>query len=213
VPYRSHARALCDVGCGALVVTSSVGVLSVDLRLSQPMLVSDLVVFDNRLPDGTACTVFDSPRPGQGCLVLEEGLISPALALQLRSLAAGVGAPLPEREAVFLYRGGRRTRTRAENRVLAGLGADVNSMGLAPEVVLTNELGIPCAGLVVGHKASQPRIDTPDQAGLSASLAAGGQALEQVLQAFLPDGEPGALGQPPLPLRHGPSAGGVRRPA
>lgn len=89
-----------------------------------------------------------------------------------------------------MYRGGPRTKTRAENRVLAGLGVDVNSMTLAPEVVLANELGIPCAGLVVGHKASQPRIDTPDQAGISASLAASGQALEQVLQAFLADGEP-----------------------
>ncbi len=73
--------------------------------------------------------------------------------------------------------------------MLAGLGVDVNSMTLAPELVLANELGISCAGLVVGHKASRPRVDTPDRGGIQASLEASGQALEAVLQALLARGE------------------------
>lgn len=190
IPYRAHAWALREVGCGAVVVTSSVGVLAPDVPLFQPLLVSDLVMLDNRLPDGTACTVFDQPRPGQGHLVLEEGLFSPALAAQLRGLATGLGTPLPAREVVFLYRDGPRTKTRAENRVLAGLGVDVNSMTLAPEVVLAAELGLAVAGLVVGHKASQAPVETPDRAGIAASLVASGQALEGLLQAFLDRGEP-----------------------
>ena len=35
------------------------------------------------------------------------------------------------------------------------MGADVNSMTLAPEVILASELLIPCSGLVVGHKYSE----------------------------------------------------------
>jgi len=190
IPFRAHAHALQQVGCGALVVSSSVGVLAADVPLFQPMLVSDLVMLDNRLPDGTACTMFPAPSPGQGHLVLEEGLFSPALGTQLRSLAASVGAPLPEREVIFGYRDGPRTKTRAENRLLARLGLDVNSMTLAPEVVLANELGIACAGLAVGHKASAARAATPDRAALAASLVASGAALDDLLRAFLERGTP-----------------------
>ncbi len=190
VPYRAHAWALREAGCGALLVTSSAGVLAEDVPLFEPLLVSDLVMLDNRLPDGTACTLFERPREGQGHLVVEHGLFSRDLTDQLHGIARDLGRPLSDREVVFLYRDGPRTKTAAENRVFAGLGVDVNSMTLAPEVVLASELGIPCAGLVTGHKVSRAGLAAPDEDAISASLVASRAAQQALVLGFLERGEP-----------------------
>lgn len=190
VPYRAHAAALAAVGCRALLVTSSVGVLDPSVPLYRPLLVGDAVMLDNRLPDGSACTMFPEPSADQGHLVLEEGLFSRALGAQLRALAAGAGAPLAEGEVVFLYRDGPRTKTAAENRLFAGMGAQVNSMSLAPEVVLANELEIPAAAVVVGHKYSVAGGVTPDRAGIADSLERSRAATEALVLAFLRQGRP-----------------------
>ena len=54
VNYRAQTRALKQMDCGALMVTSSVGVLDPDLPLFKPMLLTDLLMLENRLPDGSA---------------------------------------------------------------------------------------------------------------------------------------------------------------
>jgi 5'-methylthioadenosine phosphorylase len=190
IPYRALAAAFAQVECGALLVTSSAGVLDPGLPLHRPLLVRDLLTLDDRLPDGSACTMFPSPAPGQGHLVLREGLFSGALARQIRRLAEEAGAAIAG-EADFGYAGGPRTRTAAENAMWAALGAQLNSMSLGPEVVLANELGIPCAGLVVGHKYSLPDGRDPgDEADVARSLAESRTALERIVRAFLARGEP-----------------------
>lgn len=187
INYRANAAALRQLDCGGLLVTSSVGVMDPALPLNEPMLVSDLLMPENRLPDGSTCTMFPEPTPGQGHLVLTEGLFSVALARQVESLGA-----IRPREAglVFVYAGGPRTKTPAENRYFAQLGGQVNSMTLAPEVVLANELEIPCAGLVVGHKYSVPGVATPDSPGIGASLEAAREACERIVTSFLESAEP-----------------------
>lgn len=193
INYRAQAAALKQLGVGALVVNSSVGVMDAAIPLNQPLLVSDLYMPENRLPDGSTCTMFTRPSPDHAHLVLREGLFSPALAAQLSAFAPGVVRP---REAglVFAYAGGPRTKTPAENLALARLGAQVNSMTLGPEIVLANELGIPCAGLVVGHKYSVPGVDNPAETGIRASLEAARAATERVLVDFLLRGRPVAFG-------------------
>jgi 5'-methylthioadenosine phosphorylase len=189
IPYRALAAAFAEVGCGALLLTSSVGVLDADVPLHRPLLVRDLLTLDNRLPDGSACTMFTEPEPQQAHLVLREGLFSRALGDQLRGHADAAEAPVAG-EVVFGYVGGPRTKTPAENAMWARLGAQVNSMSLGPEVVLANELGIPCAGLVVGHKYSLPRAAPIGELDVARSLADSRDALERIVGAFLERGEP-----------------------
>lgn len=188
IPYRAQAWALREVACGALLVTSSVGVLDANIPLFRPLLVNDLMMLDNRLPDGATCTMYDRPHPDQGHLVLNEGLFSLELSQQVEVLAERIDEPVGG-HAVFAYAGGPRTKTPAENRMWAQLGAQVNSMTLAPEVVLANELEIPCAGLVVGHKYSVPGIENPDRSTVADSLVSSRQAMERIVTAFLQDGE------------------------
>jgi 5'-methylthioadenosine phosphorylase len=189
IPYRAQAWALAELGCGALLATSSVGVMVADVPLYHPLVVTDILMPDNRLPDGSACTLFVEPSARQGHLVLDEGLCSRALNRQVSALAKRLGMPVMG-EVVFAYVGGPRTKTAAENRYWAKLGAEVNAMTLAPELVLANELEIPSAALVVGHKYSLPdKANPPDERTVAASLYEARCAVEQIIIEFLRHGE------------------------
>lgn len=188
IPWRAHALALKAVGCDALLITSSVGVLTAELPLFEPVVVSDLLMPDNRLPDGTACTVFHPPGPDQGHLVIDGGLCDAAISARLRAWLCR-----PASEAViFAYVGGPRTKTPAENRYWAAQGAHVNSMTVGPELVMANELQIPTAVAVVGHKYSGPAARQGlDQGSIEASLVASHEALSGLALRFLREMEPG----------------------
>ncbi|MGH7858643.1 MAG: 5'-methylthioadenosine phosphorylase, partial [Candidatus Binatia bacterium] len=125
----------------------------------------------------------------QGHLVVTEGLFSRRLARQVQDLAVRVGARVAA-EVVFAYVPGPRTKTAAENRLWARLGAQVNSMSLAPEVVLANELEIPCAGLVLGHKYSLAGGPSSSEETLAESLIESRRALERIVLAFLEEADP-----------------------
>ena len=189
IDYRAQAAALEKVGCGALLVTSSVGVLNPEVPLYQPLLLGDLLTMDNRLPDGSACTMFTEPSAGHGHLVLNEGLFSEALTRQVAALAMDADAAPAAEDVVFGYVGGPRGKTAAENRMWQRLGADVNSMTVAPEVILANELEVPCASLVVGHKYSVPGVENPeDEGAVENTLDHSRDALQRVVEAFIEDG-------------------------
>ena len=194
INYRAQAAALKKLHCGALIITSSVGVMDPELPLYKPMLLGDLIMLENRLPDGSACTMFTQPSEEHGHLVLNEGLFSAELGNQVERLG-GNRVYQAGKDIVFAYVGGPRTKTKAENRIWPKLGAQVNSMTLAPETVLANELEIPTAGLVVGHKYSVPDIDNPDSGdALSDTLESSRQATEEIVIDFLKKGKPVAFG-------------------
>lgn len=185
IPYRAHALALEAAGVRALLVTSSVGLLDPDLPLHRPLLVCDLLMPENRLPDGSACSIHEEPSAGQGHLVLEGGLLSEPLSEQVAALAEAAGAPVAGR-VVFAYAMGPRSKTAAENRFWRQLGAQVNSMTLGPEVVLANELEIPTAALVVGHKHSVAGLRQPlDHDHIAATLELGRRAFDRLALRFL----------------------------
>ena len=189
IDYPAQAAAFREVDCGALLVTSSVGVVDADVPIYQPLLVDDLIMLENRLPDGRACTMFDTPSADHGHLVLHDGLFSTDLSEQIRTLAAEEDAPIAD-DVIFAYVGGPRGKTAAENRLWPQLGAQVNSMTLAPEVVLANELEIPCAGLVVGHKYSIPDRDPPEEEALADTLDRSRDAQIRLVRAILESATP-----------------------
>ncbi len=189
INYRAQAAALRAVDCKALLVTSSVGVLDADVPLYRPLLVEDLLMPENRLPDGSSCTMFTKPSDDHGHLVIDDSLFATDLTEQVRDLAGKVRASVAD-EVTFAYMQGPRSKTAAENRMLPQLGAQVNSMTLGPEVVLANELEIPCAGLVVGHKYSIPDRDPPEREALSSTLDRSREEQERIVAAFLQEGKP-----------------------
>lgn len=193
IPYRAQALALSAKNVGALLVTSSVGVMEAALPLNTPLPVADLLMPDNRLPDGSACTIFTTPSDDHGHLVLDEGLFSRELGEQVAAMAEKIGAPLGP-GVVFAYVGGPRTKTRAENAYWRAMGAQVNAMTLGPEVVLAGELGIPTAAVVVGHKYSAPDAPPPpDAQTVARSLVDSREAMAGLVAAFLREARPVAF--------------------
>lgn len=189
INYRAQCAVLKKLNCGALLINSSVGVMDAELPLYKPMLVTDLMMTANHLPDGTTCTMFPEPTENQGHLLIKEGLFSNQLNEQLQKRHdeqiynhnSGI---------VFVYAGGPRGKTPAENKMWALLGGQVNSMTLAPEVVLANELQIPTAALVVGHKYSVPGIQNPNEEEIAETLNQARQATENIIGTFLFEAEP-----------------------
>lgn len=195
INYRANAWALHHVGCGALLVTSSVGVLTTELPLNVPMWVEDVLTLDNRLPGGEACTMF-SVAPGtkgvaaHGHLVVQGPLPAATVRQELERVAPEgqvLGAGV-----VFGYVGGPRTKTPAENRMWAALGAEVNSMTVAPELILAAELGVAAGALVVGHKRSlaRPAGAPLDARGVTASLEDAREAMTRWIEAWLCEAVP-----------------------
>ena len=190
IPWRAMCWALRHVGAQAVLVTSSAGVLDQDTPLHQPLLVRDVLMLDPRLPDGSPCTMFLEPSPEQGHLVLEGGLCHQGLGGQLRDIAQQLARPIAA-EVTFAYVPGPRTKTRAENALWATLGAQVNSMTLAPELVLLNELQVPCAAVVVGHKrSSSDRQDLSGPQAVTRSLEDSRAALEALILGFMELAQP-----------------------
>ncbi|MDR9417151.1 MAG: hypothetical protein RI564_12770 [Gracilimonas sp.] len=189
INYRAQAAALKKVNCGVLLINSSVGVMDAELPLYQPMLVTDLLMPENRLPDGSTCTMFPEPSEDHGHLLIKDGLFSSTLNTLLISQHKEE-IYQAEEGVVFVYAGGPRGKTPAENRMWAQLGGQVNSMTLAPEVVLANELEIPTSALVVGHKYSVPDVENPKQEEIGATLENARSATEKILYSFLIEGNP-----------------------
>ncbi len=188
VNYRAEIAAMQQAGVRSLLVTSSVGVLDHDLPLFEPMLVSDVLMLDNRLPDGSACTTFPKPSVHGGHLVLDEGVFSGALGEQVTGLAKRLGCPIAG-EPVFGYQVGPRVKTQAENRMWRLLGAQVSSMTLAPEAVLACELGIASSGLVVGHKYSGQGASRLSDEEVAHSLVRSREVCRTLVLAFLAEAQ------------------------
>ncbi len=70
VPYRANALALQQVGCDALLVTSSVGVLDRSLPLDTPIPVADVLMPDNRLETGAMAESLETGRRAIEALAL-----------------------------------------------------------------------------------------------------------------------------------------------
>ena len=158
--YRANIWALRTAGCSALLLLSSVGIVDEELPLNEPLVIDDLLMFESKLPDGTPCTY------GEGYLIAQGTLFSPALREQFRRQWALDHGGRSLREVSYAFLPGPRTKSPLENRALRALGVQTNSMTLGPEAVLANELGIATFAVGIGHVG--PRQDqgfgraTPD---------------------------------------------------
>lgn len=89
-------------------------------------------------------------------------------------------------EGVYVAVGGPNLETRAEYRFLRTIGADVVGMSTVPEVIVANQIGLPCAAISVITDECDP--DNLQKAELSDILEAAKKAekkLNQLISAFV----------------------------
>ena len=192
IPYELQAEVLHQLECKALLLTSSVGVLGEHLPLFTPLLANDLLMLDNRLPDGRICTL-RGPKKKHMHLVFDEGPFSCELNKQFKAEFARCGIT-DSHEVTYAYFAGPRTKTSSENRWFSKMGADVNSMTMGPEVVLANELGIPTAALLVGHKYSLAATKSINDSELADTITKSKHELEKWVIWFLQHIKPPPFG-------------------
>lgn len=139
INHRANLWALKASGARAVISCSVCGLLNPAWPLGLPLLAGDIYFPDNRLGDGSTCTIFQEPgAPGRGHL-LAGSLLHPVL-----SRAIAESAP-EHHQGVYGHVSGPRFNTPSEIRALQQTGVDFISQTCGPEAVLANELELPYA--------------------------------------------------------------------
>jgi purine-nucleoside phosphorylase len=86
------------------------------------------------------------------------------------------------RKGVYAVVAGPNLETRAEYRYLGMIGADVVGMSTAPEVIVANHMGMPCAAVSVITDLCDP--DNLEPARLEDILETAGKAEIKLIRLF-----------------------------
>lgn len=161
INHRANLSALQEMGAKVVISLTVCGVIKQEIPLATPILANDIWYLDNRLGDGSACTLFTEPgEPGRGHL-LADSLLNSALKAQLKKYLGGTFFEIPE--AVYGHVASPRFNTSIEIRGLQSSGVEFISQTCGPEAVLANELELPYAlvGFGVNYAGTKPANATP----------------------------------------------------
>lgn len=149
VSHRANISALKQMGVEAIIATTVCGVVDPDMPLARPIVFDDLFFPDNRLPDGSACSYFETPgEAGRGHYIFGSSF-SPSLRCALAEAAGGASIECAD-SGTYAYMLGPRFNSRSEIAWLRSVGAMAVSQTAGPEAVLAGELEIPYALLGFG---------------------------------------------------------------
>jgi purine nucleoside phosphorylase len=144
VTHRANIAALRELGADCVLAVTVCGAVDPTLPLGSLVVFDDLHFLQNRLPDGSLCTFYDSPGdPMRGHWIYEAPFSE-----ELRALLIGASreAGTPAREqGCYGHIDGPRFNTRAEIRSLAQAGVTAVSQTAGPEAVLCGEAVLPYA--------------------------------------------------------------------
>jgi len=143
INHCANVVALKEAGATAVVSCSVCGIINPDCETGVPLVADDLWFPENRLGDGSTCTVFDTPgEKGRGHLL--------ASSLFSRQLCEAIASSYCRENGTVLsgcyaHANGPRFNTVAEIRAMRTAGADFLSQTCGPEAVLANECELPYA--------------------------------------------------------------------
>jgi 5'-methylthioadenosine phosphorylase len=142
INYRANIAALVKLGVRAVLATTAVGGLRIELKPGEFVLLDDLIDFTR---DRTHKTFFD----GDGGQVVHTDFTRPysePLRTAIQEAAQTLAIPLRS-TGTYLCNDGPRYETPAEVRLFAQWGADVVGMTGVPEATLAREAGLHYAGI------------------------------------------------------------------
>ncbi len=191
INHRANLLALKEAGAEAVISCSVCGVVNPDWEIGVPLIADDLLFTENRLGDGTACSLFDREGAPERGHLLAGSLFHQGLSEAIKSVWESAGtAP---RTGLYAHALGPRFNTKAEIRQFRRAGVDFLSQTCGPEAVLANELELPyalaCFGVdfANGVRPKPTSIET-----LQANMARAKAAFTQLITG---------LGGTPLDLR------------
>ena len=181
---QHHANVLALKKAGARCVVGLTICGAVDPRLAPGTLVAfdDLYFPQNRLADGSLCTLYTEPGdPARGHWIFER-----PYAESVRRALVGSGVALRD-GGCYGHVDGPRFNSRSEIRALASAGVDAVSQTGGPETVLAGEAELPYAlvGYVTDYANGVAAEPTPVEE-LARHMEASRGAFVALLEAALP---------------------------
>jgi purine nucleoside phosphorylase len=144
VTHRANIAALQELGAECVLAVTVCGAVDPTVSLGSLVVFDDLHFLQNRLPEGSLCTFYDTPGdPMRGHWIYECPFSDDVRAVLIEAcLEAGT----PAREhGCYGHVDGPRFNTRAEIRSLALAGVTAVSQTAGPETVLCGEAQLPYA--------------------------------------------------------------------
>jgi purine nucleoside phosphorylase len=144
VDHRANIAALRELGARAAIGCTACGIVEPAIAPGSLIVFDDLHFPVNRLPDGSLCTLYDTPgEPGRGHWIYDRPF-SPAVRSALLEGAEQAG-PGARDGGCYGHVDGPRFNTATEIRQLAAAGVTAVSQTAGPETVLCGEAEIPYA--------------------------------------------------------------------
>jgi 5'-methylthioadenosine phosphorylase len=144
VRHQANISALAAAEVDAIVGVTVCGAADPSVELGSLIVFDDLFFLQNRLPDGSICSLHTEPgAPGRGHWIFDDPF-SPALRAALLAGASEVGHPVRD-GGCYGHVDGPRFNTKAELRLLTSIGVTAISQTAGPETVLAGEAKVPYA--------------------------------------------------------------------
>jgi len=186
VTHQANIAALKELGADAILSVTVCGALDSSLTLGTLVVFDDLHFPENRLPDGSICTLFTEPgEKGRGHWIYNRPFSEP-LRQALLEGARDAGHHVRD-SGCYGHVHGPRFNTRSEIRMLRNAGVTVVSQTAGPETVLAGEAEIPYAliGYATDYANGVSTEATPVEE-LIRLIAASGEIFASTLAAALP---------------------------
>jgi purine nucleoside phosphorylase len=186
VTHRANIAALHELGADCVLAVTVCGAVDPTLPLGSLIVFDDLHFLANRLPDGSLCTLFDTPGdPLRGHWIFERPFSESVRAILIEACREA-GPPARER-GCYGHVDGPRFNTQGEIRSLAQAGVTAVSQTAGPETVLCGEAELPYA--LLGYAtdyANGVKEDATPVSELLRLIAASADVFARVLEAALP---------------------------
>lgn len=185
VTHLANLTALREAGADCLISMTVCGAVDPGIRPGSLVVFDDLYFPANRLPDGSACTLFTEPAAtGRGHWIADQPFSGP---VRRALLAAGGDAGQVRDGGCYGHVDGPRFNTRTEIAALAAAGVSAVSQTAGPEVVLAGEAELPMAlvGYVTDYANGVTTSPEPVEA-LLARMAASTAAFAGLVEAAVP---------------------------
>lgn len=172
-------RVMRALGIEILIVTNAAGGMNPQYELGQVIVIEDHInlMGDNPLRGRNDDRL--GPRFPDMCQPYDRGLMTLA---QKSALALGI----PCQKGVFVAVAGPNLETRAEYRMLRGLGADLVGMSTVPEVIVAVHAGLRVLGFSIVTDLCLPDALEPANIASILSVAArGGDQLSRLIPRIL----------------------------
>jgi purine-nucleoside phosphorylase len=172
-------RVMKLLGIKNLLLSNAAGGINLNFKKTDLVVINDHINMQTENPLRGLTDDFFGPRfPDMSCPY------SKSLSEKLKEEGARMGVDM--HEGVYVAVNGPNLETRAEYRYLKAAGADMVGMSTVPEVIVANQLSLPCAAVsVITDECDPDNLNAVDIIEIIETAARADEKLSQVFAAVI----------------------------